>query len=160
MVASVRRSLFGGRASSTAPSLPSTGSISTSRRLAVRETLTHLASLYDRPRDVDGLLDAVGLTEQALPAPGSCRVVSNAGSTSPSGGGPAGTAVPDEPTIGFDPRPNTAFWDLIRRLRDDGTTILLTTHYLEEAEALADGVAGSCKLALSPTLDTESPWLR
>jgi ABC-type multidrug transport system ATPase subunit len=67
-------------------------------------------------------------------------VVSIAGSTSPSGGGPAGTAVPEEPTIGFDPEARHRFWDLIRRLRDDGT-ILLTTHYLEEAEALADRVA-------------------
>ena len=47
----------------------------------------------------------------------------------------------DEPTTGFDPEARLRFWDLIRLLAHDGTTILLTTHYLEEAAALADRVA-------------------
>lgn len=47
----------------------------------------------------------------------------------------------DEPTNGADPEARRQFCELIRRLREDGTTILLTTHYLEEAEALADRVA-------------------
>ena len=47
----------------------------------------------------------------------------------------------DEPTTGFDPEARRSFWSLIQTLRSNGTTILLTTHYLEEAEALADRVA-------------------
>ena len=47
----------------------------------------------------------------------------------------------DEPTTGFDPEARRAFWSLIKSLRNDGATIVLTTHYLDEAEALADRVA-------------------
>ncbi|HST82312.1 MAG TPA: ABC transporter ATP-binding protein, partial [Kineosporiaceae bacterium] len=57
----------------------------------------------------------------------------------------------DEPTTGFDPQARHSFWDLIKQLRTDGTTILLTTHYLEEAEQLADRVgviAGGALLAV------------
>jgi ABC-2 type transport system ATP-binding protein len=47
----------------------------------------------------------------------------------------------DEPTTGLDPQARHSFWDLIRSLKDDGTTVILTTHYMEEAEALCDRVA-------------------
>lgn len=49
--------------------------------------------------------------------------------------------VLDEPTTGLDPESRTTLWDLVRELRDAGTTVLLTTHYLEEAEGLADRIA-------------------
>jgi ABC-2 type transport system ATP-binding protein len=56
----------------------------------------------------------------------------------------------DEPTTGFDPEARHVFWDVIRSLRSEGTTIVLTTHYLDEADQLADRVvviAGGRKLA-------------
>lgn len=65
----------------------------------------------------------------------------------------------DEPTTGFDPQARQQFWDLIRLLAADGTTILMTTHYLEEAAALADRVAvvahGRVVAVDSPTRLTE-----
>jgi ABC-2 type transport system ATP-binding protein len=110
--------------------------------LTVRETITHFASLYERPRDVDDLLDAVGLTEKAATrarklSGGEQRRLDVAIGVV----GRPELLFLDEPTTGFDPEARRHFWELIRRLRDDGTTILLTTHYLEEAEALADRVA-------------------
>ena len=47
----------------------------------------------------------------------------------------------DEPTTGFDPSARRNFWDMIKKLKTDGTTVVLTTHYMEEAEYLADTVA-------------------
>ncbi|MBI4932392.1 MAG: ABC transporter ATP-binding protein [Actinobacteria bacterium] len=110
--------------------------------LTVRETVAHFASLYERPREIDGLLDAVGLTEQAgvrarkLSGGQQRRLDVAIGVV-----GRPELLFLDEPTTGFDPEARRHFWDLIRRFREDGTTILLTTHYLEEAEALADRVA-------------------
>jgi len=54
---------------------------------------------------------------------------------------PLNSFLLDEPTTGFRPEARRAFWALIQELRESGTTILLTTHYLDEAEALADRVA-------------------
>ncbi len=113
-----------------------------SEELSVRETVAHFASMYRRPRDVDGLIDAVGLTEKSatrarLLSGGQQRRLDVAIGVV----GHPELLFLDEPTTGFDPEARRQFWDLIRRLRDEGTTILLTTHYLEEAEALADRVA-------------------
>ncbi|TCP56535.1 ABC-2 type transport system ATP-binding protein [Tamaricihabitans halophyticus] len=110
--------------------------------LTVAETVRHFARYYPNPREVDYVLDACGLTEKA-----SARV------RRLSGGqrrrldvalgiiGKPELIFLDEPTTGFDPEARRQFWDLIRLLASDGTTIVLTTHYLEEAETLADRVA-------------------
>jgi ABC-2 type transport system ATP-binding protein len=110
--------------------------------LTAREHLALFAGYYGRPRDVDEVVEIVGLAEKA-----DARV------RTLSGGqkrrldlGLALVGNPeliflDEPTTGFDPGARRAAWDTIRNLRSLGTTILLTTHYLDEAEQLADRVA-------------------
>ena len=110
--------------------------------LTAQESLTLFAGYYTRPRDVDEVVEIVGLTEKA-----------NARVRTLSGGqkrrldlGLALVGSPellflDEPTTGFDPGARRAAWETIRNLRSLGTTILLTTHYLDEAEQLADRVA-------------------
>jgi ABC-2 type transport system ATP-binding protein len=110
--------------------------------LTVRESVRHYARYYPRPRDPDEVIERVGLTEKA-----GARV------RALSGGqrrrldvalgmvGHPELLFLDEPTTGFDPEARRQFWELIRMLAQDGTTILLTTHYLDEAEALADRVA-------------------
>ena len=113
-----------------------------SQDLSVSETVHHFANYYSNPRDSESVIHEVGLDEKA-----------NARIQSLSGGqrrrldvalgiiGNPEILFLDEPTTGFDPEARRAFWDLIRKLRAEGTTILLTTHYLDEAEALADRVA-------------------
>ncbi|RSM76018.1 ABC transporter ATP-binding protein [Kibdelosporangium aridum] len=110
--------------------------------LSVRETIRHFAGYYPRPRQPEEVMELCGLKEKA-----SARVKSL------SGGqrrrldvalGIIGTPellFLDEPTTGFDPEARRQFWSLIQKLTADGTTIVLTTHYLDEAEALADRVA-------------------
>jgi ABC-2 type transport system ATP-binding protein len=112
-----------------------------SPELSVQEMIRHFARYYPAPRDPDEVIAAVGLEEKRA-----ARI------RSLSGGqrrrfdvalgiiGRPRLLFLDEPTTGFDPQARRAFWELVRNLRTDGTTILLTTHYLDEAEHLADRV--------------------
>jgi ABC-2 type transport system ATP-binding protein len=110
--------------------------------LTVLEMVSHFAEFYPRPRAPEEAIDLVGLTAKARSRIGKL-----------SGGqtrrldvalgivGQPELLFLDEPTTGFDPEARRQFWELIRQLRGDGTTIVLTTHYLDEAEALADRIA-------------------
>ncbi len=107
-----------------------------------REALAHWAGFYPHPRSVEEVLGLVGLTDKA---DARCRTLS--------GGqlrrldfalaliGDPELIFLDEPTTGFDPEARRAAWETVRALRALGKTILLTTHYLDEAQALADRVA-------------------
>ncbi|HEV3323167.1 MAG TPA: ABC transporter ATP-binding protein [Solirubrobacteraceae bacterium] len=107
-----------------------------------REALGHWASFYPHPREVEEVLELAGLREKA-----------DVRSRRLSGGqlrrldfalalvGDPELIFLDEPTTGFDPEARRAAWETIRSLRALGKTILLTTHYLDEAQALADRVA-------------------
>jgi len=109
--------------------------------ITVEEILNFFADYYVNPRNVDEVIQAVGLEEKRKSrgrelSGGQRRRLDVALGIL---GNPELLFL-DEPTTGFDPEARRAFWDLIRGLRADGTTILLTTHYLDEAEALADRV--------------------
>jgi ABC-2 type transport system ATP-binding protein len=107
-----------------------------------REALRHWAGFYPHPREVEEVLTLAGLQEKA-----------DVRSRKLSGGqlrrldfalaliGDPELVFLDEPTTGFDPAARHAAWETVRSLRDLGKTILLTTHYLDEAQALADRVA-------------------
>jgi ABC-2 type transport system ATP-binding protein len=110
--------------------------------VTVREQLRQFAGFYPDPRDVDEVIAAVGLDAQAKTrisklSGGQQRRVDVALGII----GRPGMLFLDEPTTGFDPHARREFWGLIRRLKAEGTTILLTTHYLDEAAQLADRVA-------------------
>ena len=110
--------------------------------LSVSETIHHFSHYYTNPKNPDDVITLVGLDEKrddrvhnlsggqrrrldvALGIVGSPEIL-----------------FLDEPTTGFDPEARREFWGLIRTLKSEGTTILLTTHYLDEAEELADRVA-------------------
>jgi ABC-2 type transport system ATP-binding protein len=110
--------------------------------LTVRETHRIFAGYYELPRDVDEVIDLVGLTEKR-----DARVKTlSGGQKRRLDLGVALVGDPDlvfldEPTTGFDPAARRAAWEMIRSLRSLGKTVLLTTHYLDEAEQLADRVA-------------------
>ena len=110
--------------------------------LTVRETHKIFAGYYEQPRDVDEVIDLVGLTEKR-----DARVKTlSGGQKRRLDLGVALVGDPDlvfldEPTTGFDPAARRAAWEMIRSLRSLGKTVLLTTHYLDEAEQLADRVA-------------------
>jgi len=108
----------------------------------VREALEHWASMYPHPRSVQEVLGLVGLTEQAAVrtrklSGGQLRRLDFALALV----GDPELIFLDEPTTGFDPEARRSAWETVRSLRSLGKTILLTTHYLDEAQALADRVA-------------------
>jgi ABC-2 type transport system ATP-binding protein len=112
------------------------------RGIRVREALEHFGGMYPHPRDADEVLALVGLEgkEDAL-----ARELSG-GQLRRLDFGLALIGDPeliflDEPTTGFDPAARRAAWSAIRSLRELGKTVVLTTHYLDEAQALADRVA-------------------
>ena len=113
-----------------------------SGNVTVREQLIQFAGFYPRARDVDELIAAVGLQEKA-----STRIRNLSGGQRRRVDVALGVIgrpellFLDEPTTGFDPEARRQFWELIRELKRDGTTILLTTHYLDEAAQLGDRAA-------------------
>jgi ABC-2 type transport system ATP-binding protein len=110
--------------------------------LTVRETIARNAGYYPAPRGVDEVIALVGLAGQErtkvrnLSGGRKRRLDLGLGLI-----GDPELLFLDEPTTGFDPAARRDAWQLVRSLRDSGTTILLTTHYMEEAQALADRVA-------------------
>ncbi|MFC6234279.1 ABC transporter ATP-binding protein, partial [Leucobacter soli] len=108
---------------------------------SARELIGHFGGLYPNPRGIDEVLDLVGLTEHA-----------GKRATKLSGGqkrrldvalgivGRPELLFLDEPTTGFDPEARRQFWSMLEGLTGEGTAILLTTHYLDEAAHLADRV--------------------
>ncbi len=126
--------------------LQSTGE---SGNVTVREQLTHFAGYYPNARNVDEVIAAVGLEEKQKTlirklSGGQRRRVDVALGII----GRPELLFLDEPTTGFDPEARRQFWDLIRSLKSEGTTILLTTHYLDEAAQLGDraGIIAGGKL--------------
>jgi ABC-2 type transport system ATP-binding protein len=112
------------------------------RELSPREVLSQYAGYYTKPREVDETIELVGLAEKA-----------DLRTSTLSGGqqrrldvalaliGDPELLFLDEPTTGFDPSARRQAWRMVAGLRDLGKTIFLTTHYMEEAQALADRAA-------------------
>jgi ABC-2 type transport system ATP-binding protein len=116
-------------------------STSTHPHLSALEAVTLFAGYYRRPRDPDELLGLVGLDDAAdqrvrTLSGGQRRRLDLALALA----GSPELLFLDEPTTGFDPEARRGAWETIRQLADAGTTVLLTTHYLDEAATLADRV--------------------
>jgi ABC-2 type transport system ATP-binding protein len=113
-----------------------------SEKLSVTETLNLFRSFYDHPQSVDEVLSVVQLDEKR-----------NARVSALSGGQKQRLAVAcaligdpellflDEPTTGLDPQSRRQMWDVIDRFRNSGRSVVLTTHYMDEAERLCDRIA-------------------
>ena len=111
-------------------------------RVTIREAVHHWSGLYPAPRDPEEVIDVVGLREKA-----------DDQAANLSGGqrrrldlalalvGDPELIFLDEPTTGFDPAARRTAWGVIRALKELGKTVLLTTHYLDEAQSLSDRVA-------------------
>ena len=112
------------------------------QNLTVTEHLALFAGYYRRPRTVGEVIELVGLTEKRS---AKVRTLSGGQRRRLDLGlaliGDPQLVFLDEPTTGFDPAARRAAWEMIRSLRSLGKTVLLTTHYLDEAEQLADRVA-------------------
>jgi ABC-2 type transport system ATP-binding protein len=130
-----------------------------------RAVLAHVARLHDHPLDVDQLLARLGLTDVAST---SVRRLSG-GQRQRLALAVALVGRPelvflDEPSAGLDPQSRLAVWDLLRELRDGGTSLVLTTHLMAEAEELADHVvvidAGQVVAAGAPAELTGPPEVR
>ena len=110
--------------------------------LTVRETLEMFRSLYDRQGDIEHIIDECSL-----------RDLENRDNRKLSGGQRQRLLLAvalvnrprlvflDEPTTGLDPQARRNFWELVKRIRADGTTVVLTTHYMDEAQILCDDIA-------------------
>jgi ABC-2 type transport system ATP-binding protein len=112
------------------------------RHIRVREAIAHFGAMYPHPRDVDEVIQLIGLEgkEQAMVrtlSGGQNRRLDLALALV----GDPELIFLDEPTTGFDPAARRTAWETIRSLKQLGKTVLLTTHYLDEAQSLADRVA-------------------
>ena len=111
-------------------------------KLTVRETVELFASFYKQSRDVDQVLEELSLTEKASARVGKLSggqrqrlAIATALVASPK------ILFLDEPTTGLDPQSRRQVWEIVRRFQAQGGTVLLTTHYMDEAERLCDYIS-------------------
>ena len=111
-------------------------------RLTIRETLNYFASFYEKQADIDEIITAMNLQddEQKLYKQLSGGLKQRVGVAISLVNDPDIVFL-DEPTTGLDPKARREVWEVIANLRDKGKTVFLTTHYMEEAEYLADHIA-------------------